>query len=378
MQNIPSSSGDSSVRGLIRKYSSDSSEASPPSSKPPEKKKYGINDIMSNLSTGGSATATGTPVVASSTGAVNPNSSTTATDLSNNVMLQEIRALTALITGVSDKLDQTKNELSARIDNIEVTLSNKIASECEKIRSDLTQEIAAVDAKVRSLSDSFETLDRNLKASNDRLQRVEEALAAADALTPDYYPETTIIATKLAFNDSEDIKKKSQDLINALTAACDPALPQINVVNAMRTPFRDGKPGVVKIQLPSRQNKIDILKNKKKLMDNSNYSRVFIRGSQSHTDRLIQINTNTLLNELGLNDKYRVAANGRLVLNNNAQQHGYGQPPDQRPPWNGPPPGPRGPPGHPGQFNFQRWPPPGQWHQPNGQRPPAPPQNGRY
>ena len=390
MQSTPSSSGESAVRGLIRKYSSDS-EASPPSAKPPEKRKYGINGTMSNPSTTAeNAGTTGIPAVATSTGAETVTIQAGHQTVTHQVApLQAVTDFTSLgvvlqqintsLTSIASEVHQTRQSLSARISNIEQSLTSKISSECEKIRTDLIMQISAVDAKVISLRTSVDTLDQELKASNDRLRRVEDALAAADALTPDYYPETTIIATKLPYDNPEDIKQKAQNLVNALTAACEPPLPHIDVVNAMRTPFRDNKPGVVKIQLPSRQNKIDILKNKKKLMDNDNYKRVFIRGSQSHTDRLIQINTNTLLNELGLNDKYRVAANGRLVLNDNAQRPGHDQQPhEQRPPWNRHPHGPPGPPGPRGHFDMQGWPPPGQWYQPNGQRPPAPHQNRRY
>ena len=380
-------SGGADVRGLIRKYSSDS-DVSPQAQKPPDKKKP-ASTIMPDPDAPSDPIAGQSAVPNASTLQVTP-APATPTDFASlgNVLNQIYSKIDLVSKDVRDcrqEVNDCRQSLSTRISNLEQSLSDKITRECEQIRTDIMLEVAAVDAKVTTLTTSFNQLETDLKASNDRITTVEEALAAADALNPEFYHETTIIATNLPFADPEDIKEKAQSLINALTSACDPALPQINVVNAMRTPARNNKPGVVKIQFASRQNKIDILRNKRKLTNHATYSRVFIRGSQSHTDRLIQLNTNTLLNELGLNDRYRVAANGRLVpkSDDGTASNGFYQ---QQRFDNGPPAGhlagpPTGPPtGPPGQFNMQQhtWPRPnGTW--PNAQRQPGPRyQNGRY
>ena len=370
---ISSESSSGVVRGLVRKYSSDS-EASP-GSRPPEKKKLSDASATMNPTNLTDGNATGTPAAASSTsGGVGtpqtqqPSSSVNpmpaVTDFASvGIVLNQINLS---IAALSNQLSSTRDSLTTRITNLEQSLTTKITTECDKLRTDVMLEVAAVDAKVMTLTTSFSKLEDEFKSNTDRLKIVEDALAEAGALTPDFFPENTVIATGLSYSDPEDIKKKAQDLINALTSACTPPLPQIDVINAMRTPSRNNKPGVVKIQLPSRQNKIDILKNKKKLSGNTAYARVFIRGSQSHTDRLIHLNTNTLLNELGLNDRYRVAANGRLVLKSDDDTRpGYYQPHMQQPPQrfqNGPPSGP------PGQFHVQQH----AWPRPGGQRPPAP------
>ena len=85
------------------------------------------------------------------------------------------------------------------------------------------------------------------------------------------------------------------------------------VMNAMRTPFRQGKPGIVKIQFSNTDDKIRVLRAKMKLAENSDYKKVFIRSSQSHADRLLHNNTMTILQAMGVEQKFRFTGSGRLV-----------------------------------------------------------------
>lgn len=43
------------------------------------------------------------------------------------------------------------------------------------------------------------------------------------------------------------------------------------------------------------------------------YTSVFLRGSKSHTDRILDINAQTLLNELPNGNQFRITSNGRIV-----------------------------------------------------------------
>ncbi len=69
---------------------------------------------------------------------------------------------------------------------------------------------------------------------------------------------------------------------------------------------------MVKITLPTKEDKIKVLHCKRNLKDN-NYAGVFLRSSTTHTDRVMQHNLITLLKEIPNGDKFRVAGNGKLV-----------------------------------------------------------------
>ena len=344
--NKSSSSECSTVRGLVRKYSSDSSDASPQAQKPPEKKKFTSDGIMSNQHPSGSAT--GTPGTSSDT-----SSPINVTDFAAlSVVLNEIRQYQFTL---SDQLTSFRESMTTRINNLEQSMTAKITTECNKVKTDVMLEVAAANSKIDALTVSYRQFQTDVQAFEDRVKLAEDALAAAGALIPDFHPESTVIVSGVRYVTTEDPKVEAQKLIDAISNACVPPLSQISVVNAERTAPRNNKPGLLKIQLPSRIDKINILKNKKKLASDDTYARAFVRGSQSHTDRLIHLNFTTLLNETGLSDRYRIAANGRMIeKTDDGNQNGPPTAPNnyQRPPPGyqyGPPPGPQGQYfGHPG------------------------------
>ena len=362
----------SSVRGLIRKYSSDSDVSiSPPAQKPPEKKKpsHGIRIMEENTNSGSASGTIATPTPVHTT-----NSAQDFAALS--VVLNELRGeirqnqstTVASIKALTDQVTSFRESITTRINNLEQSMTGKITTECNKVKTEVMLEVATANSKIDALTLSYTKFQTDVQAFEDRVKLAEEALTAAGALIPDFHPENTVIVSGVRYVNTEDPKVEAQKLIDAISNACVPPLTQIQVVNAERTVPRNNKPGLLKIQLSSRLDKITILKNKRKLANDPTYARTFVRGSQSHTDRLIHLNFTTLLNEMGLADRYRIAANGRLIektddTNQNGPQNNYQRPPHGHP--HGPAPGP----------------PPGQYWGPPGPAPGYPPlhqRQGRY
>ena len=298
----PSSSGVSSnVKSLVRKYSSDSDAS--PEAKPPEKK------FISNLGTIMSHTAsheTGTPGASAAAPGQTPAPDPLDTGPPPKDLAEAMIQMKSMMTSM-------RNDIMNRISVSEDKMVKSVKDECKKMEDRIMLEIATVNNKITAVDAKVDALQLKFSGYDDRLKIVEDALAANGALVQDFDPEVTVIVTGVPYVDTEDVKVKCQEIIDHIRSSSTPVMDPIAVVNAIRTPFRNGRAGVIKLQLPSRQNKIDILKGKKSLSNNGNYSRAYIRGSQSHTERLIHLNTNTLLNELGIADKYRVAGNGRLV-----------------------------------------------------------------
>ena len=96
------------------------------------------------------------------------------------------------------------------------------------------------------------------------------------------------------------------------------------IVGAIRVGNRDGRPGVIKLELCSKEDKIEVLRNKNKLGNSDKFQKVFIRSSQSHTERLIELNFKTLLQEIPNGGQYRVTGNGRLVNKQNNEENRKG------------------------------------------------------
>ena len=123
-----------------------------------------------------------------------------------------------------------------------------------------------------------------------------------------FSPEVTVVAFGIVQHHGEDTKKVAEQLIQDGMG-----LHDLPIVRAIRLGSRDSKPGLLKIELPSKDDKIKVLQNKSALQKVSGYSRVYIRSSQTHAERLIQLNFKTILNEMPNGGEYRVTGNGRLV-----------------------------------------------------------------
>ena len=128
-------------------------------------------------------------------------------------------------------------------------------------------------------------------------------------LVEEYSPAVTIVATNMPYSKGEDTYMKACDLLyNHMD------MNSIHIVKAKRTPEREGKPGIVKIELGSTEEKISVLRQKSKLASSqSEYNRVYLRSSKPHVERLTEINFRTLLRELPNGNQYRMTGNGRII-----------------------------------------------------------------
>ena len=111
------------------------------------------------------------------------------------------------------------------------------------------------------------------------------------------------------YSEGENITEKAEKLVKDGVG-----LPDVPVVRAMRTPHREGRPGVVKIQVRHLEDEKKLLTSKKELKNGTNmYKKVYIRTSKSHLERLIDLNFRTLLQELPNGPAYRVTGSGRVI-----------------------------------------------------------------
>ena len=189
-------------------------------------------------------------------------------------------------------------------------------------REEFRQSIYGLQQEVSSLNDKISNIDPRVTDCENRIARLEdnydgkfaehdEVLNSLLAKEDEFPIDKSLVCTGLTENATENIMTKTQDLItNGLE------MDDVRVINARRLTSRNGKPGLVKIVLPTIDDKIRALRNKRRLSTNG-YGRVYIRSSQSHTDRLVQQNIETLLKELPNGNQYRITANGKLIKRDN-------------------------------------------------------------
>ena len=141
---------------------------------------------------------------------------------------------------------------------------------------------------------------------NRRVAKVEHA--ATKLIRPPFSSEVTIIATGIHFSEREDLLEKTRQLVHT-GLAC----PDVNVVRATRTQWRNNKPGLVKFELESVDAKIKLLRKKKSLMEVVEYKKVYLPGCKSHEERLIELNIREVMSMLPEAADYRFTESGRLI-----------------------------------------------------------------
>jgi hypothetical protein len=197
---------------------------------------------------------------------------------------------------VESKLDKFKNDFIASIDE-----------KFKAMRAGIDLDLAVHKKNIDSLSQSVDSIIR-------RLEKIEQSpshtpINRSSSLND---PNLTVIATNVEETD-EPVLDVAREIIGLLDE-------DVDVLSAGRLKGRYGKPGLVKIALPSLEEKKAILREKKRLKETEKYKTTFIRSSKSHTERLIELNARTILSEIPQGKMYSITANGRIVKKANGPQ----------------------------------------------------------
>ena len=81
----------------------------------------------------------------------------------------------------------------------------------------------------------------------------------------------------------------------------------------------------MKMQFATKQDTINVLKNKGQLQSSTAYKRVYVRFAQTPEERMMRLNMQPLLKGLPRGNQYRFTGNGRLVKKPEHVQQSGGQ-----------------------------------------------------
>ncbi len=120
------------------------------------------------------------------------------------------------------------------------------------------------------------------------------------------------MAQGVPYDPLENPYRVAEDLIRQCLDIVDKAVVRAQHLNSRQA----GKPGIMKIEVKILDQKIKLLKNKRSLNNPQNkYKHVYIHSSKSHVDRLLELNTYTLLQEIPMGWQFRLTVNRRLIRN---------------------------------------------------------------
>ena len=135
-------------------------------------------------------------------------------------------------------------------------------------------------ANVQNQQDNFK---RKCNAHDELLRQMQETGDAG--YRTEYDPDATVIMSSVPFQQDENIQQKMTELIYDHLQ-----LPrEIKIIRCERTPFRNNRPGVIKVEMDSLKSKISVLRNTNKLKTIPGYSRTYIFIIFYHCAALFQI-----------------------------------------------------------------------------------------
>jgi hypothetical protein len=200
---------------------------------------------------------------------------------------------------IKDTSVNLKKSIDQKFENLSDSLYDKMTKEFSEMKDHVDLEVGKLQRKIELLEVRVGSIEER-----DYVNRSNP-----------FETEHTVVAINLKEEPGENIEEVVADLFNEGLGIRD-----IEPVQLLRLKGRDGKPGIVKIELPRKEDKIHVLRAKTKLKDSNEFKRVYLRSSMTHAERLIQYNFREILNELPNGSNYRIAGNGRIIKKTNEDE----------------------------------------------------------
>ena len=191
------------------------------------------------------------------------------------------------------------SEIKTKLDNI-----NTRMEDVETRTGALEENYISEQAR---LTDYMQHMQEVTSDFQQRMRQVEDQVNAHDdMLHPEFDPEKTIVAVRLPDDGSSVMSQATSLLVRGLG-------DHTTIVRTTRLNGHDDQPGIVKIELPTKDDKISILRKKSNLAVKSPYENTYLRSSQPHVARLQAANLRVIMDKVPALSDCRLTGNGRIV-----------------------------------------------------------------
>jgi len=197
--------------------------------------------------------------------------------------------------------DLARDQASAQASLLE-SVTTSFAEEFKAFRSSMLGEMERqFDRMQEKLK---EELDREMTKFNQRVTALEEKLQELDG--GEFPVEKTVIVINMKETLGEDTNAVCEGLISGGLQLAD-----IRPKKCVRLKSRTSNPGIIKMEMNTKKDKISILRAKQKLQANG-YARVYIRADQTPEQRIARSNMQTMMQALP-HGKYRMTGQGKVI-----------------------------------------------------------------
>ena len=231
----------------------------------------------------------------------------TKADLESMVKKEDIKSLEDDVKGLktefgklSISLDTTKTELKGKIDQLKTDLSGEIS----QVRGELTSEMATVNHRFEQFGDRLSKLETN------QPQRKE------------FDKMFSVVITGLSYVPDEDPIQRAQLVVEAM------GINDIPVIRAKRYGCKplQGKPGVIKVEFSSEQEKDRVLESAKNLNNDPVFKKVYVNPKRDDMQMAQVRSMNKLLDLIpGARETKYVNWNAEIVDKRDSGSAGAGR-----------------------------------------------------
>ena len=218
----------------------------------------------------------------------------------NENMETNMQSVRGEIADLGKKLSTVETNVDKKIEELKDTLEGKIAGVRDEIKTEVKSQ---VDTEVATLKKQVIDLQIRMQSAETELVRMKSLV---DSPFP---PDLSVVIYGLSTMEEET----DTDAVNWLFSTVLGVTVGIDGVS--RTKARDtNKLGVVKVRLSSVEDKIEVLRAKRKCDDNPDAENIIIKTCESHDARVGRLNNKLLLSKLPDGKDYTITGHGLIKL----------------------------------------------------------------
>ena len=228
-----------------------------------------------------------------------------------HIQVLDLAELNDLVRGIKDSFDLHKTSVDKQI----AELKGQVTELGDRIKTTIKEEVSNATANIQQY------IDTEIGRLAQRIDQVEDKIKDIDVgRTVEYDPDVSVIISKVDVRPDEDALQLVNDIIhNGLE------LPEVPVVRAMRLrqrqdppdgrqmPLRPQAPPLIKVQFRNVDDKVKVLRRKRRLADKETYRGIMMKSSKPHAERVMEMNFRTLLDILPQGGGYMLTGSGKIV-----------------------------------------------------------------
>ena len=196
------------------------------------------------------------------------------------------------IKGITTKCDETNRKIDAGL----------------KLRDENIDSIKRAVVKHKGECEATKSRIEKLEKDNEVIKNDVISVKNVHQETAEFPVKCTLVAQHVPYHEDEDLVKSLNKLIRDKIGCA------VKLIRCKRMSVYEDGTGLVKIQLETPEQVQNVLKNKSKLKGcDDPLSSVWLRQSKTKEQMASEQNTNLILRELNIFDRYRRLPNGKLI-----------------------------------------------------------------